>query len=198
MSIVDGAAPEPKRRRSAMRRYVALDLETTGFDTEAKPRNFPTQLAAVLVGHEGPQTLCCEFVRGAERIAAWALKNTRVTLEDTNGGRDIGELLRDLATALEPDDVLVFHNKNYDWDKVLRLYAPTDVLAETLGRHEIRCSASGNMYQCLFPGKKYPKLEELCGALGVQYDAAEAHSALYDATVLARCIGIAMSRGIHP
>lgn len=42
---------------------------------------------------------------------------------------------------------------------------------------------------------KYPKLPELCRALDVSFQKEQAHSALYDATVLAHCITRGLQRG---
>lgn len=197
----EATLPRRVRRKLAERRYVALDTETTGFNAEkgANPVNYPTQFAAVAYDPADGSivTLISAVVSGAKSFDEWAVKNTHVTLEETRSGRTIADVLQEFRLLLREDDVIVMHNKEYDWDKVLSKHAPQSM--SVFAGYKLCCTQQGNLAKHLFktPGQrsfKWPKLEELCKALGVTYDTASAHGAEYDAAVLAQSVKVALCR----
>lgn len=163
--------------------------------------NYPTQFAAVAYDPADGSivTLMSVVVSGAKSFDEWATQNSRVTLEETHVGRPIADVLQEFRLHLREEDVIVMHNKEYDWDKVLSKHAPESITAFT--GHKLCCTQQGDLAKQLFraPGRrtfKWPKLEELCKALDVTYDSASAHGAEYDATVLAQSVKAALDRNM--
>ena len=193
------------RRKINVPRYVVIDIETTGFDGEAKPVDYPIQFAAVAYD-PSDQSICMlvdAIISGAASLNAWVKANVPVTMEDVSRGMPLPLVVNLLASMLRKDDVLVMHGAKHDWEKVM---VPHGNANEILGKHTRICTMTGNIVKGSlsdrlpkFPnGKpKWPSLSELSAALAVSVDPLKQHSALYDATLLANCVEAAFNQNLR-
>lgn len=98
-------------------------------------------------------------------------------------------VLHDMETVT----LLIAHNMEFDGTfiggELLRIGSP-------LPKTPTFCTMENGRWAC-FNGKA-PRLEELCFALGVEYDKGKAHAALYDVQVMAECYFKAVDRGFFP
>jgi DNA polymerase III epsilon subunit-like protein len=184
-------------------RYVAIDTETAGFNagSGADPVNYPTELAAVAYDPADGSiaTLASTPISGCRGIDAWASAHTRHTVASLAKAPNFAAALRGLVAQLRDTDVLVFHHLEFDWNRVLRAHGGDEVAG--LERLRRRCTMDGALARALFPEEKgrrfkWPKLEELCAALGEPFDGARVHDAEYDAEAVARCVRAALGRGL--
>lgn len=100
------------------------------------------------------------------------------------------EIAKDVFKILRDSNCLIAHNFGFDgpfiFGELLRVGLPVPST-------DSYCTMENGRW-ATFNGKS-PKLEELCEALGVNYDGAAAHAADYDTEVLAQCFLKGLDRG---
>jgi DNA polymerase-3 subunit epsilon len=166
-----------------------IDIETTGLDQSA--------------GHRIIEVAIKEFTHNGDLVKTLVERINPERPIDAESERVHGILIKDLekcltwdsvgievAKFLESADVLIAHN--LDFDKPF-LDAELARIGLTAVPMQSYCTMKNGRWAC-FDGK-LPKLQELCFALGVEYDPAQAHSAEYDLNVLAVCYFAGASRG---
>lgn len=102
------------------------------------------------------------------------------------------DVAQDIADRLSTAELLIAHNMGFDGP----------FIAAELNRIGVRvpnvhslCTMTGARWAC--PDGKLPKLGELCFALGIPYDTAAAHSALYDVEIMMKCFFEGLDRGFY-
>jgi DNA polymerase III epsilon subunit-like protein len=178
-----------------MTRYIAFDFETTGFDDGAVPKNHPTQFAAVAYSPstDSYEDIINSAIVGGTCLGRWSKAQGHKLPES---GSTLDEALEFFLGSLQSTDILVAHNLEYDWDKVINTYASPDHI-RALSTYQKRCSMKGTLGGSR-QRDKWLKLEELCKKLQVPYDELAAHDALYDSKVLSQCIASGLRRNITP
>ena len=183
-----------------MKFYLIFDFETTGWNDGADPINFPTEFACQLVTEKG--TIVDQFetlVKGAGALSEWSKNNCpHVTIDKCNTeGIEIDELLKKILEVIGGlECVLVAHNLEYDWDKVLTQIV---ILKGLHGSPEYqylkKCERMCTMINC--PSAYYntnrgkwcgPSLANLADSYKIPFDNKKAHNAMYDVKVTRKCL----------
>ena len=180
--------------------YLIFDFETTGWNGGADPINFPTEFACQLVTEKG--TIVDQFqtlVKGAGALSEWSKNNCpHVTIDKCNNkGIEIDELLKKILEVIGGlECVLVAHNLEYDWDKVLTqivirkgLHASQEY--QQLKKYGQLCTmlSCPSAYYNKTRGKWCgPKLMNLADMYKIPYDVNMAHDAMYDVDVTRQCL----------
>lgn len=93
---------------------------------------------------------------------------------------------------MQAADMMVAHNMAFDGPFVgMELMR----IGMTLPILETFCTMENGRWACA--DGKYPRLQELCFALGVTYDLAKAHAADYDVEVAMQCFWRGLDRGFY-
>tara|TARA_B100001113_G_C20910051_1_gene535267 strand:+ start:48 stop:623 length:576 start_codon:yes stop_codon:yes gene_type:complete len=184
-----------------MQFYLVFDFETTGLEnSSAQPINFPVQFACQLTTAGG--VVVDQFdtlIKGAINLSDWTQQNCpHLTLEKCNSeGIELVELLQKIISVIEDSDcILVAHNLQYDWDKVLCQSLKEKGLEENMNFKKLKslkrmCTMVNDKHK-YFNAKwnKWcgPKLMDLAYKLNVDFDSTKAHDAMYDVTVTRKCL----------
>ena len=187
-------------------KYMCLDFETNGFPTKNAPRNewplpfhsYPIQVSIHSVdGDTGDvEEVYSTLIKGATQLAPWTIQNTPIKLSDLVDGKPFREVLEDMATLIQPGDVLVAHNAQFDLNTAV---------ARTAGRLGIQGGAVQKIleaprfctYQCAYSKIVFGKrvnLQKLCDHFEVTLN--NAHDARADSKALAECVSEAIRRGV--
>lgn len=170
-----------------------LDIETTGLDVHDGHRiielalldyDFDTgQLVDKLVMRIDPQRPIDPEAEAVHKIA----------YSDLVGCPRWEDVAEEISNRLNRTGLLIIHNAGFDEPfiraELARVKAPI-VLTSSF------CTMENGRWAC-FDGK-VPRLEELCFALGVDYDPAQAHAAEYDVDKMMSCYFRGMQRGFFP
>jgi DNA polymerase III epsilon subunit-like protein len=189
-------------------KYICLDFETNGFPSKeygTPPsewtlpfHSYPIQLSIHSVhGDTGEvEHVYTTLIKGATRFAPWVVQNVPITLCQLVTGKAFHEVLEDMAALIQPGDVLVAHNAQFDLNIAV---------ARTAGKLGIQGGALQKIleaprfctYQCAYSrlifGKRV-KLQKLCEHFQVTLD--NAHDARADSKALAECVSEALHRGV--
>ena len=188
-----------------MPRFVCLDFETNGFPTKNAHckdwplpfSSFPIQVSVDIVEDGVTWHEYDSLIKGATRFAPWVREHVPVSLSGIwIEGRELCDVLVDLANLLHEGDTIVAHNVSFDLDTVLgrateRLGIDTPELRRILAAPRfctMRCAYARMAF------KRLPKLHELCQHFEVQLE--RAHDATGDSKALAACVAEAWRRGV--
>ena len=188
-----------------MPRFVCLDFETNGFPTKGAPRHewtlpfcsYPIQLSVDIVEDGSVHHAYDALISGATQLAPWVRENVPITVAELyRQGKDIRDVIDDLAALLQDGDTIVAHNAAFDLDTVLsrtsrRLGIETPELNRILTAPRfctMRCAYSKNAFGRL------PKMKDLCDHFEVSLE--NAHDARGDSAALASCVAEAWRRGV--
>ena len=157
-----------------------LDLETTGLDysegdkiIEICMRVYDYDTKALKLNYNKRIQPNCRIKPKAQAVHG-------ITAEDLVGCPTFDKVAAQVVTILNKCDVVVAHNgQSFDlpflvWDFVFKM--PEIKVVDTM--QESRWAT--------FNGK-FPKLQELCEAMDVEYDVSKAHAAEYDVDVMMNC-----------
>lgn len=113
-----------------------------------------------------------------------------IDITDLKYSPRFGEIAANLCAILDSTDVLVAHNAGFD---APMLAAELDLQGLVIPAVEIFCTKEQGRW-ATFSGK-YPTLQELAFACGVEYDVSKAHAAEYDVQVTRDCLLAGLRRG---
>lgn len=168
----------------------ALDIETTGLEQAAGHR-----IIEIAILHFDFQTrqLVDEFVQRIDPqrpIDADAQNVHGIAYDDLVGCPTWETVAPRVSAELQRSGVMIAHNMDFDGpfiaQELIRVGQP-------IPSADAYCTMANGRWAC-FDGK-FPKLEELCFALGVPYDRAEAHAARYDVMRMMDCYFKGLDRG---
>ena len=188
-----------------MRRYLCIDFETNGFAKRAAPpnewplpfANYPIQVSVDIVEDGVVHHAYDSLIRGAKQLAPWVRENVPISIEDLQqNGKDLREVLADIAALLSPGDTIVAHNVTFDLSMVVgrateRLGIDTPEVHRILSAPRF-CTMRCNYSRSSFKGP--PKLQRLCDHFQVTLE--RAHDATGDSAALAACVAEALHRGV--
>lgn len=171
---------------------AGVDTETTGFDATAGHRMVEIAIVTYDFATRKMVDNYTQRIDPDRSIPAAAQAVHGIAYEDLVGmpkWEDIASIVR---AKLDAASVVVAHNMGFDGpfigNELLRV-------GETLPGFEPFCTMENARWAC--PDGKYPKLGELCFALGVPYDPASAHGASYDVEVMMACFWAGLDRGFY-
>ncbi|MCL2874725.1 MAG: 3'-5' exonuclease [Betaproteobacteria bacterium] len=173
-------------------RIIGLDTETTGLKQELGHRIIEI---AMLTYDSDSRKLVDRWVQriDPERPIDPAAQEVHgIAYTDLVGCPKWDEVAPEIVRRMGEADLLVAHNMGFDGPFV----------AAELIRVGLRvpntpsvCTMESARWAC--PDGKLPRLGELCFALGVRYDAAKAHSAIYDVDIMMECLFRGLKRGFY-
>ena len=186
-------------------RYVCIDFETNGFPKKGASRDewtlpfssYPIQVSVDIVDDGVAYHAYDSLIRGATQLAPWVRENVPIALLALQkDGKDLREILVDLASLLREGDTIVAHNVSFDLDTALgrttrRLGIDTPELRCILTAPRfctMRCAYSKVVFN------RPPKLKDLCEHFEVVLE--RAHDATGDSAALAACVAEALRRGV--
>lgn len=169
-----------------------IDTETTGLSQEKGARiieigivRYDFLSASKLdawVQRIDPQ---CPIETGAQEVHG-------ISYEELVGQPFWEDLAVEISSRLESCDLLVAHNMGFDGPFIAAELMRVGV---EVPKVQSFCTMENARWAC--PDGKLPKLGELCFALNIPYDAAKAHSALYDIERTAECFFEGYKRGFY-
>ena len=187
--------------KDSANRYIPYPTDKIPLPRE----NYPTELALAIINSDGNVERETTFlIRGAERMSPWVEEHCPhlSVAACERDGVDFMEALQTMADMVGSGAcTLVAHNIQYDWDDVIvktvreRGEVNHDAF-QTLNRLPRWCTCINpitkgdrSAYYWSKIGKWIgPKLSDLCRTHSVEYNATEAHAALYDVRVTAKCL----------
>jgi DNA polymerase III alpha subunit (gram-positive type) len=188
-----------------MPRFVCLDFETNGFPSKKAFRkdwplpfsSYPIQVSVDITEDGTTWHEYDSLIRGATQFVPWVREHVPVQLSGIwIEGKELCDVIADLANLLQEGDTIVAHNASFDLDTVLgrttqRLGIDTPELRRILTAPRfctMRCAYSKVAFN------RQPKLKDLCEHFEVVLE--RAHDATGDSAALAACVAEALRRGV--
>lgn len=160
---------------------AGVDIETTGFDHRD---DRIVEIAISMYRMDGSNPLrYTQRVHPQRSISPGAQQVHGISIQDLVDCPPWEEVGHRVSKILQKADLVVGHNGD-KFDVPFIMMQLMRVNAEIPSFHTFDTMLEGRW--ATFNGK-YPKLGELCFALGVDYEPEKAHSALYDVDVMMDC-----------
>ncbi len=171
-------------------KILGLDTETTGIEQAEGHRIIEV---ACLTYDSVSRKLVDKYVQRIDperAISAGAQDIHGISYSDLVGMPKWDIVAPEVQRRLDAADVMVAHNMGFDGPFV---GAELLRVGQTIPMIEPFCTMENGRWAC--PDGKFPKLQELCFALGVVYDPTAAHAADYDVDVMMQCFWRGLDRG---
>lgn len=172
---------------------TGCDIETTGLEQSAGHRII--EIAFVHFDFDSRKKVG-EYVRRIDPRRPIDPKSEAVhgiSLSMLSGQPVWEDVAGEVAAEMVKGGLLIAHNMDFDGPfiagELIRVGVPLPTVSSF-------CTMENGRWAC-FDGK-FPKLQELCFSLDVDYDPTKAHGASYDVEVMLECYFKAMDRGFFP
>lgn len=169
-----------------------VDTETTGLEQADGHRIIEI---AILTYDFGSRKLVDKYVQRIDperSIQAAAQEVHGISYDELVGCPKWDEVAPIVKAKLDKAPLMIAHNMGFDGPfigaELLRVGVPLPNVTPF-------CTMENARWAC--PDGKFPKLQELCFALGVEYDPAKAHAADYDVEVMMQCFWRGLDRGFY-
>lgn len=172
-------------------KIIGLDTETTGLDQEKGHRI----IEIAMLTYELDGTLTDKWVQRIDpqrSIDPGAQAAHGISYTELVGQPKWEDVAKEVQRRLGTADLLVAHNMGFDGPFIAAELQRVGLQVPNV--HSL-CTMENARWAC--PDGKLPRLGELCFALGVDYDAAKAHAAEYDVSVMMDCFFRAHKRGFY-
>ncbi|MDY7537560.1 3'-5' exonuclease [Undibacterium sp. RTI2.1] len=173
-------------------KIIGFDTETTGL----KPMDGDKIIEIALLTYDSDtRKLIDKYVQriNPERpISAGAQDIHGITFESLVLMPKFKQIAHEVKSRLDAADLLVAHNLNFDAEFLICEFAACGLPIRDMPSIDTMTEAR---WACA--EGKYPKLSELCFALGVTYDQSAAHAADYDVDVMMQCLWRGLDRGFY-
>lgn len=171
---------------------TGLDLETTGIEQADGHRIIEV---ALLTYDAKTRKLVDSYIQRIDperAISAGAQDVHGISYEELVGCPKWADVAPEVKKRLDAVDVMVAHNMGFDGP-----FVGAELLRVGIDLPDVHpfCTMADARWAC--PDGKYPKLGELCFALGVEYDPSKAHGASYDTEVMMECFWRGLDRGFY-
>ncbi|WP_219588310.1 3'-5' exonuclease [Ralstonia pickettii] len=171
---------------------TGLDTETTGLEQADGHRIIEI---ALLEYDFDSRKLVDKFVQRIDperSISAGSQAVHGITYEELVGCPKWQDVAGEVHARMQRSDLVIAHNMGFDGP-----FVGGELLRVGVGLPEIEpfCTMENARWAC--PDGKFPKLMELCFALGIEYDPAAAHAAEYDVDRMMRCFFAGLDRGFY-
>lgn len=166
-----------------------LDLETTGLDPDKGHKII--EFGALLYTDKGDfVTKLVRRIDPLRSIDADAQMIHGISYSEVDGEPTFPDLAEEIRSFIDQAAVLVIHNAAFDTNFLAHEFVFAGV---TPPNKPVYCTMENGRW-ATFEGKK-PSLQELCFALGVEYDPVKAHAAEYDIERMMICYFEGIRRG---
>lgn len=174
-----------------MKSVIFLDTETTGLKQEEGHRIIEIALVRYDIA---TRELIDSFIQRIDpdrAIDPRAQEVHGICYEDLAGCPKWEEVAGNVSEFIQRGDLLVIQNASFDMPFIENELRRVGVeMSKTAPQF---CTKENGRWACA--DGKFPNLQELCFALGVEYDKAKAHGASYDTEILAECFFRGFDRG---
>ena len=176
---------------------TAIDVETTGFDADKGHRI--TEVGMIVYQLDTDTMSLTEkarvdtLVNPKRDIPAEVQKITGITPAMVKDKITWEELAPKISKVMSMTDIFVAHNAEFD-----SIFVATELLRLDLPINEdmeIFCTMESGRFAT--PEGKPPRLQELCWALDVEFDADAAHRAIYDTDRMMEALKVGIERGYY-
>lgn len=171
---------------------AGIDTETTGLKQEDGHRiieicislyRFPSrELLGSYVRRINPQR---SILADAQRVHG-------ISISDLQGCQTWDQVAPDILKLLKGSQLAVAHNADFDLP-----FIAAELMRIGLGVPNIHVFDTMTESRWATWNGKYPRLAELCFALGVEYDTKAAHAADYDVAVMMKAVWAGIDRGVY-
>lgn len=169
---------------------TGFDTETTGLKAEAGDKLIEV---ALLTYDSNTRKLVDRYVQRLDperSISPGAQDIHGIAYEELMGQPKFRDVADEIHKRLAAADLIIAHNLDFD---AMFMLCEFQALAMKLPNVKSLCTMQNGRWAC--PDGKFPRLEELCFALGVEYDTASAHAAEYDVDCMMQCFWRGLDRG---
>lgn len=171
--------------------FLGLDTETTGVNPEKGDRI----IEIALIQYDLNGNRIGDFIQRIDpecaiNPAAQAVHG--IAYADLVGMPKFADIADKVYELMQGASLLIAHNFQFDGKFIASEMIKCENRVPTAPSF---CTMENSRWAC-FDGK-FPKLLELCFALGVDYDKSKAHAASYDVEVMAECFFKALNRGLY-
>jgi DNA polymerase-3 subunit epsilon len=173
-------------------KIAGIDIETTGLDVDADHKIIEI---AVLTYDWHSRTLEDAYVQRVDpdrSIQAAAQAVHGIAYDELVGQPKWPDVAGTVHAKLAAIKLGVIHNAGFD---IPFIGTELTRAGMTLPSMQVFCTMESARWACA--DGKYPKLGELCFALGVPYDPSKAHGADYDVRVMMECFFRGFDRGFY-
>ena len=171
---------------------VGLDLETTGLDQADGHRiieiamiTYDLQTRQVLERYE-------QRIDPDRSVPTASIDVHGITYDMLVGCPKWEDVAPEIARRLAETEFFIAHNAAFDGP-----FLAGELQRVGLLPPGVKCYCTMENARWATPNGKLPRLEELCFALGVDYDRAKAHAATYDVERTMECLFRGMDRGFY-
>lgn len=172
-------------------KVTALDTETTGLEATEGHRLIEVCIRTYDLATRKLEDSYVQRIDPERNIPSAAQAVHGISYEQLVGCPKWEEVAPIVRAKLD-GTMAIAHNMAFDGPfighELLRVGQP-------LPAFEPYCTMTEARWAC--PDGKYPKLGELCFALGVPYDTNQAHGAEYDVSVMMECFWRGLDRGFY-
>lgn len=172
-------------------KIVCLDTETTGLKSEVD-KIIEIALLTYDLEERKLVDVYVQRINPQREISASAQQIHGIAMSDLADKPTWSEVVLEVHKRIEEADVLVAHNFAFDGAFLVQGFIDENL---PVPKTPSFCTMENGRW-ATFNGK-LPKLQELCFALGVDYNVDEAHSADYDTKVMAECLFRGIDRGFY-
>jgi DNA polymerase-3 subunit epsilon len=170
---------------------LGFDTETTGLSAEKGDKIIEF---AGLTYDFATGKLVDKFVQRIDperAISAGAQEIHGIAYSDLVGMPKFRDVAPEIARRMSDVDLVIAHNIAFDLEFLITEFTAASVPVPDVDGWD---TMSESRWAC--PDGKYPRLEELCFALGIPFDAAAAHAAEYDVSKMMEAFFEAVKRGV--
>lgn len=173
-------------------RIIGLDTESTGIDPAKGHKLIEVALLEYDTATRELVDSWVQRINPERAISDDALAVHGITYAEVEREPTFATVAPEIIARINRGAIMVAHNMNFDAPFLAHELAVCGLGAPKI---ELFCTME-NARWATYNGK-YPRLGELCFALGVNYDESKAHSAEYDVDVMVQCLWRGIDRGFY-
>jgi len=171
---------------------TGLDLETTGLDPADGHRIIEVAMISYDLARRVETDRFVQRIDPDRNIPAASQAIHGITYEELVGCPKWDDVAPEVEKRLASSGLLIAHNAAFDGPFVAAELTRAKRLVP-----KIECFCTMETSRWATPNGKLPRLDELCFALGVEYDPGKAHAADYDVEVMMQCFLKGYDRGVY-
>lgn len=171
---------------------IVLDTETTGIKQEKGAKIIELALLTYDLDSQKLLDTWVQRFDPQQPIEEGAQAIHGIAYTDLIGKPTWEDSADEIVTRMNAADLIVAHNMGFDGPFIAAELARVSRKVPDLYAF---CTMENGRWAC-FDGK-FPKLVELCFALGIEFDPSKAHGAEYDVSKTAECLFAGLKRGFY-